>query len=192
MFYKLILTLESNGVQAASSQLAKAAEWSRADIIAVFAACIAVVAVFITIYSSFLNKKLEIKFIKFDKLVLSSLNELFQPIEKHFSDHSHVAVSFHLQELTESLVDIELFLVHLEGYYTTLELVKLTKIKEKFSDHLYQNATSQIKEVRIEYLAFKTRIFFELYDFARKNYIGYSNRIYSKIKKRTSFFIDWD
>ena len=152
------------------------------DVIAGGAAITALFSLLSTYYSIYLNKQLEIKFLKFDKLVIETLYQLFSPLDHIFIDDHTGSVSNYLTVVTESLVDIELFIVQFQDYYTTLEIKKISDTKDNFSDYLYNNSSLLLKDAKIFYLAFKTRIFFELYDFARKNDIGHFHRLVAKVK----------
>jgi hypothetical protein len=155
---------------------------TNSDAIAVSAAIISLVSLFINIYSSYLNKRLEIRFLKFGKLVIENLDELLKPLEEIFSTNGADNISTHIASMSEALVDVELFIINFNQYYPSLNISTLSEAKDLFTDHLYTNPATRIKDSKINYLAFKTYVYNELYDYARRTNTGPIDRLWAKIK----------
>lgn len=139
--------------------------WTRADTIAVSALVLSILTIFFSYYSIYLSKRLEINFLKFDKLGIDTINKLYESLDEIF-DKKNIDVAAYLTTITENIVDVEVFLTKFNDLFDRLELQRITEINERFTDRLYEDSTKQIKDLRTEYLAYKSRVIFELYEYA--------------------------
>ena len=146
--------------------------FSSSDIIALIALLISTATLLFAYYSSYLNKKLDIKFKKFESLGIDNIKLLFFPVDQVFEQHPTTDISNYLQYITENLVDIEIFLVQFKDLYSTLEINQIIKLKEELSDELF-NDPKLVKDKKVIYMAYKAKIINLLYDFAMMDDIGF-------------------
>lgn len=157
--------------------------WSTSDVIASIAAALSLFSLSFTCYAVYLNKELEIKYKKFESLGIDTIHVLIEPLDEIFHKNSGAQIAFYLQAVTSTLVDIELFLIQFGDLYTKLEIDKISALKDEFSDFLYLNPGTEINQLKVKYLIFKTKLLYELYDFALMDDIGFWKRII-RFKKR--------
>ena len=91
------------------------------------------------------------------------------------------------KNIVETLTDLELFLVSFGDLYSLLEIGKIIKQKEDFSDHLFNNSSNPMKLHRVEYITFRTRVLFDLYNFARNNDASLVKKPIRWIKRKLKF-----
>lgn len=144
-------------------------EWSMSDILSAFAIFLSIVSLLFSYYSIHLSKRVEINFLKFDRLCIENINKLYTELDILFESNSTAEISTYLALITENLVEVELFLIKFTDIFDQLELLKITETNANFSDMLYINSRKTVKQLRTDYLSYKSKVVYELYEYALNN-----------------------
>lgn len=143
--------------------------WSASDYIALAACIISALTIIASYNAIYLQNKKQINFAAFEKIAVQNIDNILIPLEKLFDDRPNEQLSSHINFVTEILGDIEIFLIEFNDIYTKLEIIKIIKIKDDFSNPIYALQANELRYFRAEYYAFKSRLLYELYLFARNN-----------------------
>lgn len=124
-------------------------------------------ALFVSFYSVFLSKKVEIVYVKFEKICLTPIESLLSEIESEIHQSSREKINFETKMLvTESLVDLQMYILALKnGAYSSISLSQIFNIFDDFSDELYDFKESSDK-IKLKYLTFRIKLLDQLYSYA--------------------------
>jgi hypothetical protein len=140
--------------------------WGASEYIAVAACIISALTIIASYYTIYVQNQHQIKFAAFERLAIQNISKILEPIDNIFDNKANELLSLHINEITEVLGDVEIFLIEFKDIYTGLEIIKIIKIKDDFSNPIYSQQSNQIKLFRAQYFAFKSRLLYELYLFA--------------------------
>lgn len=145
------------------------------DTLSIIALVISILSLFLGLVSIYLTKRIEIVYEKFNKLCLSNVERILSNLDRIFEERSEEQMEHFRQPVTDTLVELQLFLVELKGIYPRIDLNSVDTISSKFSDTIYLDIGKlKVSNFKSNYFSAKLSILNKLYEFAiRKELISW-------------------
>lgn len=125
---------------------------------------ISIIALIFSYTSIVFSKHLELKVRKFDELILNEIQLKFRSIDKLFEESKDDLVSGHLASITDTSVEIVLYLVTAQELFKRLDINEIQNELQEFSDKLYLNPMKTVSEFQSDYARHKMKTIGLIYD----------------------------
>jgi hypothetical protein len=138
---------------------------------------LSVASIFFGFYFIFLTKRTELRKLKFEKFCINPLDKIFENLDDIFEKPTYISI--YRQEITDSFLNIQVFIITLQKVYKNIPLQKIITISESFTDLIYNEKVNNLKtnELKGEYLSTKILVYNEFFEFGTTN-------VFTIIKKR--------
>jgi hypothetical protein len=166
---------------------------SSSDIFALIAIFISLLSLIFTYLSIYLSKHLEIRYQEFERLCLLNTELIIGGIDEVFSKNEHDVAKIHREKITNTLVELQLFMVNLKiSKYDRIDLNRIIKIIENFTDNIYNGDDLEILNFKGAYYSLKIEIYAALYEYAVKKELRWhfivrkfnTLNIFNKLRRR--------
>lgn len=144
--------------------------------VALIALLVSVASIFVSFYNLYLSKRIEIINTKFQKLCITAIDDLFKSYDEQFQE-GFISLSDARRISTTVYVDVQLYITALKSIYLSIDINKIIRECEDFTDKLYKSEDFDIIEIKSQYLISKLHIYQLLYEFGLKNELSLLKRL---------------
>lgn len=141
--------------------------FSGSDYIAIIAIIISLASLFFSIYLIWLTKKMEILYQEYESLCIKNVDNILSGLDKLFKDRELENVVAYRNQITNSMVELQGFLVILRNtIYNKINVKHFIKIIEDFTNKVYGTNDATLLEFKGDYYSTKLKIYNDLYQYA--------------------------
>jgi hypothetical protein len=149
--------------------------YSSSNIIASIAVLISFFTLVASIFIIYTTKRLEIKYLEFEKLCINNIDSILCGLDKLFNKHEHDVIKEHRVKITNTIVELQIFLIRLkEKKYSKIDINKIVVDLEKFTEKVYTDKNLKILRLKGDYYSTKIELYDDLYEYALQKELKFS------------------
>jgi hypothetical protein len=141
--------------------------FSGSDYIAIIAIVVSLASLFFSIYLIWLTKKMEILYQEYESLCIKNVENILSGLDKIFQNKELENVAAYRNQITNSMVELQGFLVILRNtIYNKIDVQHFIGVIEDFTNKVYGSNEATLLKFKGDYYSTKIIIYNDLYQYA--------------------------
>ena len=148
-------------------QLIDNSGFSASDYIAVAAIILSLASLLFSMYLIYLTKRMEILYQEYESLCIKNVDNILSGLDKLFDENELENVVAYRNQITNSMVELQGFLVILRNtIYSKIDVQHFIELIEEFTGKIYNANEANLLTFKGDYYSTKLKIYNDLYSYA--------------------------